>query len=373
MVMSVSWFSIQVLNAGWQEGLEVACENALPRYDWAAFDQVVANARPDGINLQGPPKRRISVFTFLRLGPDLLQERNWSEFVHFVRAMHAGMDYHPEPEQFWKPRSLVRHSKPVQALPPDEVPTPVASVPLNVSAMPLAPAPESEPFFSSDAPGGGLGVQVGEIPFGRGSVAGTSFPSSPVTDAASPSTGSMGPEAAGSAAFGLIDDQERLVSSLAVPDVRGRGAAGITGKEAEGATLDRREGPESSWGRQDGGQGGSQSSGECREESGNNSNEPSQPPESQWQKPGRDGRAVEDTAYRETTSFGGDASSSEQVGGELEARWFRQGGEGTAERGEGPKAILGPREAQNAVGEALTEGGGGLLATLVSLFQNTPP
>eukprot|EP00850_Spirogloea_muscicola_P004636 SM000020S05986 [mRNA] locus=s20:231535:236334:- [translate_table: standard] len=157
----------QVLNAGWAETLEVACENALPRYDRVAFDQILVNARPDGINRGGPPKRRVSTFTFLRLCPDLLQERNWNEFVRFVRHMHAGLDYHPEPEMYYRPRSRLQKSKP-PAYTAEESPVPVASVPLNISAMPLAPTPESEPFFSPDAPGGGLGAQVGEIsPTGR--------------------------------------------------------------------------------------------------------------------------------------------------------------------------------------------------------------
>lgn len=68
----------------------MACENALPRYDWAAFEKIVQNARPDGINAKGHPNRRISAFTFLRLGADLLAEKNWNEFVRFVRKMHAG-------------------------------------------------------------------------------------------------------------------------------------------------------------------------------------------------------------------------------------------------------------------------------------------
>jgi len=51
----------QVLNAGWREGLEVACENALPGYDVSAFNQIIQNARPrgwrrrDGPSTASPP------------------------------------------------------------------------------------------------------------------------------------------------------------------------------------------------------------------------------------------------------------------------------------------------------------------------------
>ena len=81
----------QVLNACWRVGVEVACENALPRYDADAFDQIVANARPDGIDYEGLPARKISAFTFLRLGPDLMDDCNWWRFASFVKAMHAGL------------------------------------------------------------------------------------------------------------------------------------------------------------------------------------------------------------------------------------------------------------------------------------------
>lgn len=81
----------QVLHAGWRAGLEVACENALPRYDVGAFNQIIQNARPEGMVWDRRPTNRISSFTFLRLGPELLEEGNWAEFVRFVRRMHVGL------------------------------------------------------------------------------------------------------------------------------------------------------------------------------------------------------------------------------------------------------------------------------------------
>lgn len=82
---------MQVLHAGWREGLEVACENALPRYDVGAFNQIIQNARPEGMVWDRRPMNRISSFTFLRLGQELLEEGNWAEFVRFVRRMHVGL------------------------------------------------------------------------------------------------------------------------------------------------------------------------------------------------------------------------------------------------------------------------------------------
>lgn len=69
----------------------MACENALPRYDVSAFNQIIQNARPEGMVADGRPQNRISSFTFLRLGPDLLLDTNWAEFVRFVRRMHVGL------------------------------------------------------------------------------------------------------------------------------------------------------------------------------------------------------------------------------------------------------------------------------------------
>ena len=69
----------------------MSCENALPRYDVAAFDQIIFNARPDGFNPHGAPARRISTFTFLRLSPELLAEHHFAEFVRFVKRMHVGL------------------------------------------------------------------------------------------------------------------------------------------------------------------------------------------------------------------------------------------------------------------------------------------
>lgn len=69
----------------------MSCENALPRFDRLAFDQILLNSRPDGISNENLPKKRVFSFTYLRLGQELMQENHWREFVSFVRQMHAGL------------------------------------------------------------------------------------------------------------------------------------------------------------------------------------------------------------------------------------------------------------------------------------------
>ncbi|VAH04084.1 unnamed protein product [Triticum turgidum subsp. durum] len=58
-------------------GVGLAGENALPRYDDAAHDQVVATAQEE----------RMVAFTYLRMGPDLFQPDNWRRFALFVTRM----------------------------------------------------------------------------------------------------------------------------------------------------------------------------------------------------------------------------------------------------------------------------------------------
>lgn len=80
---------VQALSGGWRENIEVAGENALPRYDSYAYDQILLNARPNGVNKEGPPKLRMYGVTYLRLSVDLLQSANFNLFKIFVKKMHA--------------------------------------------------------------------------------------------------------------------------------------------------------------------------------------------------------------------------------------------------------------------------------------------
>ncbi|CAN4104827.1 unnamed protein product [Withania somnifera] len=95
----------QVLSVGWKENIDVAGENALSRYDGYAYNQILLNARPNGINKNGPPKLKMAGLTYLRLSEKLLQKRNFKTFKTFVKKMHADLDYCPEYE---KPAPLGR-------------------------------------------------------------------------------------------------------------------------------------------------------------------------------------------------------------------------------------------------------------------------
>lgn len=81
----------QVLRRCWRENIEVAGENALARYDAAAYDQILLNARPNGLSKNGCQKPRMYGVTYLRLSSDLLTATNFSLFKSFVKKMHADL------------------------------------------------------------------------------------------------------------------------------------------------------------------------------------------------------------------------------------------------------------------------------------------
>ncbi|KAI4334073.1 hypothetical protein L6164_018810 [Bauhinia variegata] len=90
----------QVLSGAWRENIEAAGENALSRYDATAYNQILLNARPNGVNKNGPPKLRMYGVTYLRLSDDLLEETNFDIFKKFVRKMHADQDYCDDPQKY---------------------------------------------------------------------------------------------------------------------------------------------------------------------------------------------------------------------------------------------------------------------------------
>ncbi|MQL41455.1 glycosyl hydrolase family protein, partial [Escherichia coli] len=90
----------QVLSGAWRENIEVAGENALSRYDATAYNQILLNARPNGVNRNGPPKLRMYGVTYLRLSDELLQQSNFDIFKKFVRKMHADQDYCEDPQKY---------------------------------------------------------------------------------------------------------------------------------------------------------------------------------------------------------------------------------------------------------------------------------
>ncbi|GAB2242603.1 hypothetical protein Droror1_Dr00019378 [Drosera rotundifolia] len=123
----------QVLSGGWRENIEVAGENALPRYDRAGYNQMLLNARPNGINRDGLPSLRMSGITYLRLSDELLEWKNFRIFKTFVKKMHADQEYCSDPEKYQghvlplepsKPKipieELLEATKPVQPFPFDD-------------------------------------------------------------------------------------------------------------------------------------------------------------------------------------------------------------------------------------------------------------
>lgn len=78
-----------MFSAAWREGIEVACENALSRYDRRAYNQILRNSRPNGIDRNGRPKLRVLAMTYLRLSQELLKNINFRIFREFVSKMHA--------------------------------------------------------------------------------------------------------------------------------------------------------------------------------------------------------------------------------------------------------------------------------------------
>ncbi|RLN41021.1 beta-amylase 1, chloroplastic-like [Panicum miliaceum] len=71
----------QVGTAARAAGAGLAGENALPRYDGTAHDQVVATAAARAA------EDRMVAFTYLRMGADLFHPDNWHRFAAFVRRM----------------------------------------------------------------------------------------------------------------------------------------------------------------------------------------------------------------------------------------------------------------------------------------------
>ena len=87
----------QTLRAAHQSKALYAGENALPRFDRVAYEQMLAQCcraamKADGTVAQGAGKgTSIAGFTYLRLCPQLLEkERNWLEFMRFAQEMRSG-------------------------------------------------------------------------------------------------------------------------------------------------------------------------------------------------------------------------------------------------------------------------------------------
>ncbi|THG24012.1 hypothetical protein TEA_012984 [Camellia sinensis var. sinensis] len=75
----------QVLNAAWDVCIPVASENALPCHDREGYNNILERAKP----LNDPDGRHFCAFTYLRLGPLLMETQNFVEFERFVKRIHV--------------------------------------------------------------------------------------------------------------------------------------------------------------------------------------------------------------------------------------------------------------------------------------------
>ncbi|GMY26960.1 beta-amylase 1, chloroplastic-like [Fagus crenata] len=82
----------QVALATQKAQVPLAGENALPRYDDTAHEQILQTA---SLNIEGNSEgREMCAFTYLRMSPHLFQPENWRKFVGFVKKMKEGKDAH---------------------------------------------------------------------------------------------------------------------------------------------------------------------------------------------------------------------------------------------------------------------------------------
>lgn len=69
------------MQAAFQHGVSYVGENALPRFDAGAYQEIEYQAVNNGGAIQG--------FTYLRLSAELFQSNNWNQFAGFVSDMHG--------------------------------------------------------------------------------------------------------------------------------------------------------------------------------------------------------------------------------------------------------------------------------------------
>lgn len=82
----------QVAMATQKAKVPLAGENALPRYDDCAHEQIIKAAQ---LNVEGnTDDTEMCAFTYLRMNPHLFQPDNWRKFVAFVKKMKEGKGAH---------------------------------------------------------------------------------------------------------------------------------------------------------------------------------------------------------------------------------------------------------------------------------------
>ncbi|OAY64590.1 Beta-amylase 1, chloroplastic [Ananas comosus] len=85
----------QVAAAAREAGAALAGENALPRYDEAAHEQIVSNAAAAYHAERGEGEGEgegMAAFTYLRMAPELFAGENWVRFAAFVKRMGEGRE-----------------------------------------------------------------------------------------------------------------------------------------------------------------------------------------------------------------------------------------------------------------------------------------
>lgn len=82
----------QVALATQKAQVPLAGENALPRYDEYAHEQIIRASQLDVDGESGD--REMCAFTYLRMNPHLFEPNNWRKFVGFVKKMKEGKSAH---------------------------------------------------------------------------------------------------------------------------------------------------------------------------------------------------------------------------------------------------------------------------------------
>lgn len=105
----------QVTVASRTAGVRLAGENALPRFDQAAHDQVVRKSRLqfDERGYVAEEQEPMCAFTFLRMSESLFYSDNWCQFVPFVRHMQEGRTFQPWEQEHRETESHVHATGPL--------------------------------------------------------------------------------------------------------------------------------------------------------------------------------------------------------------------------------------------------------------------
>ena len=105
----------QVALATRKAGIPMAGENALPRFDSSAHEQIIRKSRLR-MNERGDSHEEyepMAAFTFLRMCESLFHSENWRLFVPFVRQMEEGRTFQPWEEEAHRSETHVHATRPL--------------------------------------------------------------------------------------------------------------------------------------------------------------------------------------------------------------------------------------------------------------------